>query len=368
MATAGRTPSRCCCVCSAACAPPAAAAVSAAPPAVDGSVGWQQRGAPPAAAAVSAAPPADVHVANATDTSLYVDCGRDRHRVRMGLRANDIQLGQVLGWGGQAEVRLARDTVTGSFYALKILKKLRYRDEARLKAVQGEIRGNLLLPVHRNLVTSIDLFYQKGELSVLMEYVRYGSLHDLLRCSKNVGVFITEPVMAAFTVQTLQGLDFLKQRSVLHRDLKPDNILVGEQGVVKIGDFGICRLLDEQGHAHTDIGSKGYVSPERPVQYSYPCEVWALGKVVAADMAAMRCEWDGRSVSVTWREQPDGTQAGQDIRDFTKRCLNKTPSARPTPETLLRHPFVNVSSPEHTVLQWVHRVRRVRDAPAPATS
>eukprot|EP01065_Artemidia_motanka_P021704 TRINITY_DN2594_c0_g1_i1.p1 TRINITY_DN2594_c0_g1~~TRINITY_DN2594_c0_g1_i1.p1 ORF type:complete len:509 (+),score=29.35 TRINITY_DN2594_c0_g1_i1:71-1528(+) len=340
-----------------ACSPPNLRVACGAEPAMVAPVGNVRRPAP------------DISLLNASSTSLYLGYGRvpvlrvgsngDRTAETMYHRM-DIVLGRVLGGGGQGEVRQVQYARTGEILALKIFRI--GSDEMSMKAARSEI-AHVYMPPHPNLVTSLKVYFKNGELSVLMEYMRYGSLFQLLRDSQTTGVHITQPVLAAVAVQVLRGLDFLKREEVLHRDLKPGNILVSDQGCVKIGDFGICKPVPAQGSTRTTLGTEGFKAPERVLQgqYSYAGDIWSLG-IVILEMAAIT-QRNGR---VNWTTTlRDGTQPGPEMRDFVTKCLHTNQSLRATAADLLAHPFVAVHSPEHTVAQWARKIRlTLRSAPA----
>merc|ERR1719229_1174913 len=118
-----------------------------------------------------------------------------------------------------------------------------------------------------------------GCVHVALEYMDYGSLADVKRKSQ----IIPETVLALMLMQILEGLKILHLSSVIHRDVKPENILVNSHGFVKVTDFGISKKLgEEREFLDTFVGTQIYMSPERVLGegYSFPVDIWSLGLCV----------------------------------------------------------------------------------------
>ena len=120
-----------------------------------------------------------------------------------------------------------------------------------------------------------------GTLSICLEYMDGGSLQDVMRS----GGIQKESVLAAVSLQLVAGLDFLHGMRVIHRDLKPANCLINSDGIVKLADFGLARVLDK-GHslAESFLGTFEYMAPERVMggKYTFASDVWSLGLTIHA--------------------------------------------------------------------------------------
>ncbi|KAA0202519.1 hypothetical protein HAZT_HAZT007356 [Hyalella azteca] len=118
-------------------------------------------------------------------------------------------------------------------------------------------------------------FYSEGEISICMEYMDGGSLDLLLKQA----IRIPELVLANVSATVLKGLAYLREKhQIIHRDVKPSNILVNSRGEVKICDFGVSgQLIDSM--ANTFVGTRSYMSPERlnGDHYSVASDIWSLG-------------------------------------------------------------------------------------------
>ncbi|KAL4227351.1 Dual specificity mitogen-activated protein kinase kinase 1 [Mactra antiquata] len=118
-------------------------------------------------------------------------------------------------------------------------------------------------------------FYSDGEISICMEYMDGGSLDLILKKAGR----IPEPILGKLTSSVLKGLIYLREKhSIMHRDVKPSNILVNSRGEIKICDFGVSgQLIDSM--ANSFVGTRSYMSPERlqGTRYTVQSDIWSVG-------------------------------------------------------------------------------------------
>ncbi|KAG5188057.1 mitogen-activated protein kinase, partial [Tribonema minus] len=129
-----------------------------------------------------------------------------------------------------------------------------------------------------NLIELHGAYYRDGCIHVVLEFMDMGCLGDMIHAWGHVAY--DEQVMAAAALQVLWGLAYLHFERRLHRDIKPQNILLSSLGEVKLGDFGISRHLEEESEmAATMVGTIRYMSPERLAGEAYgaPGDIWSLG-------------------------------------------------------------------------------------------
>ena len=213
-------------------------------------------------------------------------------------------------------------------------------------------------------------FYREGKISVAIEYMDMGSLDQVLNRFAPGG--IPEDVLAAMTFQCLWGLSYLKHEHRLHRDIKPQNILLNSKGNVKLTDFGISRELENSiGKAMTIVGTFKYMSPERILaeKYSYSSDVWSMG-LVLIECATNRYPYSGinsmieMAQTVTESDPPtlEGDHFTSDFREFIALCLRKKAKERPAADNLLgdkwlgRHKANTMTLANHVCRQWVDKV------------
>jgi serine/threonine protein kinase len=120
-------------------------------------------------------------------------------------------------------------------------------------------------------------FLQDDTVTMVLEYMNLGSLEQFLSKKKTM----SEPFIASVAFQMLWGLSYLHHERILHRDIKPGNVLIGSDGAVKLCDFGLASL-SEQSLNTTVVGTTRYMAPERlrAKPYGRPSDIWSLGLVI----------------------------------------------------------------------------------------
>jgi tRNA A-37 threonylcarbamoyl transferase component Bud32 len=168
------------------------------------------------------------------------------------------QATRLLGTGGQAEVRLARDLELGEWVAVKV-----FRDdltETQRERLRREVRLGRSLS-HPNLVRVFELIEAGGRLAVAMEWMSGGSLAARLEEG-----FLPIGQAVAVTDDVLGVLAYLHGRGIVHRDVKPSNLLLDDKGSVRLADLGLARPLEGGGDLTATamaVGTPGYMSPEQ---------------------------------------------------------------------------------------------------------
>ncbi|CAN1340190.1 Mitogen-activated protein kinase kinase 2 [Linum perenne] len=189
----------------------------------------------------------------------------------------DIDTIKVIGKGNGGTVQLVQHKWTGQFFALKVIQM--NIEESACKAIGKELKINQSAQCP-HVVMCYQSFYDNGAVSIILEYMDGGSLADFLR---NVRT-IPEPYIAAICKQVLQGLLYLHhEKHVIHRDMKPSNLLINHRGEVKITDFGVSAIMQSStGQANTFVGTYNYMSPERinGGKYDYRSDIWSFGLVL----------------------------------------------------------------------------------------
>ncbi len=175
------------------------------------------------------------------------------HMFLLGQTVGKYQILSNLGSGGFGTVFLAKDT----WIDKKVAIKVPHRQSGDFDELLQEPRLLAALD-HANIVGIVTAERVDGVFFIVMEYVKGESLEAVLDREKSLDV----PRAVAYTVQILRGVEHAHENQILHRDLRPANVLVSESGVVKVADFGTSRLL-EKSHATTVIGSPPYMAPEQ---------------------------------------------------------------------------------------------------------
>ena len=151
--------------------------------------------------------------------------------------ADDLELGDTIGRGCSSYVQIALHRKTGQQFAVKVINMF---DKAKREQLISEIQA-LYDADCDALVTFFGSFFRQGKIYVVLEYMNLGSL-DAVIAQRGP---IPEDILAAMAYQILWGLSYLKHERRLHRDIKPQNILLNSEGEVKLTDFGISKELDD---------------------------------------------------------------------------------------------------------------------------
>ena len=175
------------------------------------------------------------------------------------LFAGRYRISRKLGGGGMADVYLAEDQELGRRVAIKMLHGRYANDEQFVERFRREATHAAGLS-HPNIVSIFDRGEADGSYFIVMEYVEGRTLKELIRARGPCPV----PVAIAYTRQILAGLRYAHRNGVIHRDIKPHNVIVDPEGVIKVTDFGIARAgasqMTEEGAI---IGTAQYLSPEQ---------------------------------------------------------------------------------------------------------
>src|SRR5205085_12699739 len=164
-----------------------------------------------------------------------------------------------LGTGGMANVYLAEDQELGRRVAIKMLDDRHSQDEQFVERFRREAKNAASLS-HPNIVSIYDRGEAEGTYYIAMEYLEGRTLKELILSRGPTPI----PVAIDYTRQILAALSFAHRNGVVHRDIKPHNVVVGPDGRLKVTDFGIARSgVSQMTEAGSIIGTPQYLSPEQ---------------------------------------------------------------------------------------------------------
>jgi len=189
---------------------------------------------------------------------------------------------EFLGEGQFATVFKATDNEEGGVVAVKKIKignKVEALDGINRTALR-EIK--LLQELrHENLIGLLDVFGHKSNISLVYDFMDT----DLEVIIKDKDIVLTQSHIKAYMIMTLKGIEYLHRMWVLHRDLKPNNLLVNRNGVLKIGDFGLAKCFGSPSREYThQVVTRWYRAPELLFGarlYGEAVDIWAIGCILA---------------------------------------------------------------------------------------
>ncbi|XP_058803148.1 cyclin-dependent kinase 7 [Phymastichus coffea] len=301
-----------------------------------------------------------------------------------------------LGEGQFATVYKAKDSETGRIVAVKKIK-VGTRAEARDGINRTALREIKLLQEleHENVIGLLDVFGYKSNVSLVFDFMDT----DLEVVIKDSGIVLTPANIKAYLVQTLQGLDYLHFNWILHRDLKPNNLLISSEGVVKIGDFGLAKFYGSPNRINThQVVTRWYRSPELLYGarlYGTGVDMWAIGCILGelllrtpifpgdSDLDQLTKIFTalGTPTEETWpgmTQLPDFIQfkpfppvplkdifiaASDDLLDLLASLLNLNPLERCSCDQALQMPYFSNSPPPtpNARLPLPQSIRRLSD-------
>jgi serine/threonine protein kinase len=283
------------------------------------------------------------------DTGIEVD----GHEYR--LSPHDIELDRdaMLGTGASGVVQAGVHKPTGMRVAVKTVKvDNREKREQMLAEIMGLIQAEgcpYLVQWYAGFVAR-----DTGFINIVVELMDRGSLADLRRRLNGAG--LPEDQLACVAAQIVRGLRHLQSRKLLHRDVKPANILVNHAGQVKLTDFGISKDLNSTvGVAATFVGTATYMSPERALgkDYSFQSDIWSAGMVIY-ELATGQYPFPTNvflelyeCLCVQPEPRLDPARFSPALCDFVERCLTREETRRPDATALLDHEFIAGIGDDH---------------------
>jgi serine/threonine-protein kinase len=211
--------------------------------------------------------------------------------------AGRYRLGRRLGMGGMSTVRLAFDTNLEREVAVKLLAEHLADDDNFVSRFRREALAAARL-VHPNIVQVFDFGLDEatGQHYIVMEYVAGKSCAEILRERKRLPIDDVLDIIS----QSCRGLDHAHRNGVVHRDVKPGNLMKSDDGVVKLADFGIAKATEQSSITQVGsvLGTAAYLAPEqaRGEEAGPPADQYALG-VVTYQMLAGRLPYEATSLT-----------------------------------------------------------------------
>ncbi|KAL9045137.1 MAG: hypothetical protein Q9214_001783 [Letrouitia sp. 1 TL-2023] len=266
-----------------------------------------------------------------------------------------------IGQGASGGVYTAHETGTNRCVAIK---QMNLEQQPKKDLIINEIIV-MKESKHKNIVNFMDSYLLQGDLWVIMEYMEGGSLTDVVTFN-----MMSEGQIAVVCRETLQGLQHLHSKGVIHRDIKSDNILLSTEGNIKLTDFGFCAQINEaQNKRTTMVGTPYWMAPEVVTrkEYGRKVDIWSLG-IMAIEMVEGEPPYLTESpIRALYLIATNGTPKIKEehelsaiFKDFLNFALKVDPEKRASAHDLLKHQFIGLASQLHELAPLVRSARASR--------
>ena len=259
---------------------------------------------------------------------------------------NDFTIIKKLGSGAFSTVSLVTRKQDQKIYALKCVQISKLSPIERQNSL-NEIR--LLASInHKNIISYKESFYNEENqtLNIILEYADDGDLQTKIISKKKFGCFFEEKTIWSIFIQMVKGLNELHQRKIIHRDLKSANIFLMKNGVCKLGDLNVAKVVENE-LLRTQTGTPYFASPEiwEDKPYSFKSDIWSIGCILY-QMAGLKMPFGGKSIKEVYYNlknvniPPLPDIYSPDLMYMVKKLLKLKPEQRPSTQEILEDEII----------------------------
>ena len=240
----------------------------------------------------------------------------------------------MLGEGSFGKAYLIQRKSDGLHCVMKVIDITRMSEQERKETLQeAKIIEHL---AHPNIVKFIETFKTKrGKLCIVMDYADGGDIGQKIKEQR--GRHFSESQILDWFTQMCLGMKHIHDRKIIHRDIKGANVFLTKKGIVKIGDFGIAKVLSHTVQkARTMVGTPYYLSPEivQSKPYNSKTDIWSMG-VMLYELCALKPPFDAPSIHMLTMKivrgvyNPIPYNFSPELKGLVKKCLDIRPESRP---------------------------------------
>ena len=245
-----------------------------------------------------------------------------------------------IGEGNFGKVKLGIFKPTGEEFAIKILNK----NKIKIKMKNSIFKENEIITRfnHINVVYVFQILEDSQNYYIIMEYCKHGELFDYIVKNEK----LTEEESSIFFYQLINGIEYIHNKGISHRDLKPENLLLAENKILKIIDFGLSHEFEGDELLKTKCGSPSYAAPEIiccPYYDGFKVDVWCCGIILYA-MLCGYLPFEGEDNNILFQNilkcEPDFPPFLSDLsKEIILKILNPNPKRRISIEDIKKHRF-----------------------------
>ena len=254
---------------------------------------------------------------------------------------DDFIIGTQLGKGSFGSVFIVTRKQDNKQYAMKSVNINNLKDKEKLSSL-NEIRILSSLN-HQNIIGYKEAFFDSKTktLNIIMEYAEEGDLRKKIKENLKKHLHFTEDTIWDWIIQILEGLKYLHDNKIMHRDLKSANIFISKNGILKLGDLNVS-IITKMGMAKTRTGTPYYCSPEiwKDLPYDYKSDIWSVGCIIY-ELCMLKPPFRGTNLKKLYQNVISGNYMpiiyyySDDIRNIVSKMLVVDPAKRVTVDELL---------------------------------
>ena len=251
--------------------------------------------------------------------------------------------GRLLGKGAFGKVNLCLHTLTGRLVAIKSINKEKIKSERQNQKIKQETKIMETLSKSKNIVKIFETYETKKHICIVMEYICAGDLLTYIKKRSK----LTEPVAKFIFKQIILGIKHIHDNSIIHRDIKLDNILLDLDNNIKICDFGVSRKINKGDIMFEQCGTPAYIAPEILINKGYEgfgVDIWSAGVVLYA-MLSGTVPFKGNNLKdlhdlIITGNYKEVKNISREAEDLIKSILEVDPKKRIKIDDILNHPWL----------------------------
>ena len=259
---------------------------------------------------------------------------------------NDFEIIKQLGKGAFSTVSLVKRKQDNKIYALKCVQISKLSIHEKQNSL-NEVR--LLASInHKNIISYKESFYNEKNqtLNIILEYADDGDLQTKIISKKNSENIFEEKTIWSIFIQMVKGLNELHNKKIIHRDLKSANIFLMKNGICKLGDLNVAKVV-ENGLLRTQTGTPYFASPEiwEDKPYSFKSDIWSIGCILY-QMAALKMPFQGKNIKEVYYNlkniniPPLPSIYSDELMIMIKKLLKLEPEMRPSTQDIINDEII----------------------------